>query len=280
MDPVEGLGPASQQGLHGSGPIAGAALPLRPPRANPQSRMRGVIFVLVLLALVGYQFHVWSRVGALEEKLRSSRRELDALTTDVRSELDHVENHVLDAGKVAQEAAPAVFTIYTPDGQGTGFGFFSDGSSTWIATNFHVIQHAGAPATVLIKQGGEEWSGRPSRWDAAADIALVKVDSVLPVLGSGYGQGHDPKMGDPVLAFGSPEGFQATATVGIISAIRSRWIQTDAQINPGSSGGPLLNVRGEVIGITSVGFGAGRSGPGFAIDVRELCTLLDFAECE
>ena len=65
-----------------------------------------------------------------------------------------------------------------------------------------------------------------------------------------------------MLAFGSPLGFQATGTVGIISAIRSRWIQTDAQISPGSSGGPLLNLRGEVIGITSVGFGAGRSGPG------------------
>lgn len=242
--------------------------------------MRGFILVLVLLALVAYQLHVWSRVGALEEELRRSRRELDALATDIRSELDQVENHVLDAGKVAQEAAPAVFTIYTPNGQGTGFGFFSDGSSTWIATNFHVIQHAGAPATVVVKQGGDEWSGSPSRWDAEADIALVKVDSVLPVLGSGFGQGHDPTIGDPVLAFGSPIGFQASATVGIISAIRSRWIQTDAQINPGSSGGPLLNIKGEVIGITSVGFGAGGSGPGFAIDVRELCTLLDLAQCE
>ena len=94
------------------------------------------------------------------------------------------------------------------------------------------------------------------------------------------GRGHDPTIGDPVLAFGSPIGFQASATVGIISAIRSQSIQTDAQINPGSSGGPLLNARGEVIGITSIGFGVGRSGPGFAIDVRELCTLLDLAECE
>jgi S1-C subfamily serine protease len=277
---MEGLGPANQQGLQSSGPLAGPAFPIRPPRVDLRGRVRGVILVLVLLAFVGYQLHVWSRVGALEEELRSSRRELDALTTDVRSELDHVEHRVLDAGKVAEGAAPAVFTIYTPDGQGTGFGFFSDGSSTWIATNFHVIQHAGAPATVVVKQGGNEWTGRPSRWDAAADIALVKVDSVLPVLATGFGQGHDPTIGDPVLAFGSPIGFQASATVGIISAIRSQWIQTDAQINPGSSGGPLLNARGEVIGITSVGFGAGRSGPGFAIDVRELCTLLDLAECE
>ena len=115
--------------------------------------MRGVILVVALLALVAYQLQVWSRVGALEEELRSSRR-ADALRTDVRSELDHLANRVLDAGKVAEGAAPAVFTIYTPDGQGTGFGFFSDGSSTWIATNFHVIQHAGAPATVVVKQGG------------------------------------------------------------------------------------------------------------------------------
>src|SRR5215204_3512182 len=277
MDPVEA---ANRQGLHGSGPLAGPVLPLRPPRVNSQARLRGVIFVLVVLALVGYHLYVWSRVSALEEELQSSHRELHASTTDIRSELDQVEDRMLDAGKVAQEAGPAVFTIYTPYGQGTGFGFFSDGSSTWIATNFHVIQHAGTPATVVVKQGGKEWAGSRSRWDAAADIALVRVDSVLPVIESGFGRGHDPKIGDPVLAFGSPLGFQATATVGIISAVRSQWIQTDAQINPGSSGGPLLNVRGEVIGITSVGFGAGRSGPGFAIDVRELCTLLNPAECE
>ena len=264
MEPVERLPPATQQYRQSKGHT------LRPsnPVVQQHRKHSVVILVFLALALVGYQLHVWSRLSSLEEELRSSRRELNLLAADVRSRLDQVEDRVLDAGMVAREVAPAVFTIYSPYGQGTGFGFFSDESSTWIATNFHVIQHAGRPATVTVKQGGKEWVGTPSRWDESADIALVKVDTVLPVLVSGFGRGHDPKIGDPVVAFGSPLGFQATATVGIISAIRSRWIQTDAPISPGSSGGPLLNVRGEVVGITSPGFGAGRSSPGFAMVVR------------
>ena len=279
MEPVKRLPPATQQYRHKGHAPASILHPSNP--VVQQHRKRGgVILVLLALALIGYQLHVWSRLSSLEEELRGSRRELNVLTADVRSRLDQVEDRVLDAGMVAREVAPAVFTIYSPYGQGTGFGFYSDESSTWIATNFHVIQHAGRPATVTVKQGGKEWVGTPSRWDASADIALVKVESVLPILVSGFGRGHDPKIGDPVVAFGSPGGFQATATVGIISAIRSRWIQTDAQISPGSSGGPLLNDRGEVVGITSLRFGAEPSGLGFAIDFRELCTLLDMAECE
>src|SRR5215207_9933747 len=91
MDPVEA---ANRQGLHGSGPLAGPVLPLRPPRVNSQARLRGVIFVLVVLALVGYHLYVWSRVSALEEELQSSHSELHASTTDIRSELDQVEDRI------------------------------------------------------------------------------------------------------------------------------------------------------------------------------------------
>jgi putative serine protease PepD len=81
-------------------------------------------------------------------------------------------------------------------------------------------------------------------------------------------------VGDPVLAYGSPQGLQGTATVGIISAIRTGWIQTDAQINHGNSGGPLVDRRGRVLGITSLAFVGGGSGLGFAVDARKLCPLL------
>jgi S1-C subfamily serine protease len=107
-----------------------------------------------------------------------------------------------------------------------------------------------------------------------------------------------------VLAYGSPQGLQGTATVGIISAIRTGWIQTDAQryssggvqlvgllrrvvdptgtaINHGNSGGPLVDRRGRVLGITSVAFVGGGSGLGFAVDARKLCPLLaEMTGCE
>jgi serine protease Do len=67
--------------------------------------------------------------------------------------------------------------------------------------------------------------------------------------------------------------LEGTATVGIISAIRRGFIQTDAQINHGNSGGPLVNAFGEVLGLTTLGYGEG-SGVGFAVDIRTLCSEL------
>jgi S1-C subfamily serine protease len=81
-------------------------------------------------------------------------------------------------------------------------------------------------------------------------------------------------VGDWVLAYGSPVGLQGTATVGIISALRPGWVQTDAQINQGNSGGPLVDRDGRVLGVTSLGFARGGSGLGFAVDARKLCPLV------
>ena len=81
-------------------------------------------------------------------------------------------------------------------------------------------------------------------------------------------------VGEPVMAYGSPYGLEDTATVGIISAFPKQFIQTDAPINHGNSGGPLLDQYGDVVGITSYGVGAGGSGLGLAIDVDEVCQVL------
>jgi serine protease Do len=194
--------------------------------------------------------------------------------------LEHQSGAWLDAGRVAKDAAPAVFTIVSGRALGTGFGFYTDGDVTYIATNYHVV--AGAAERherIAVHQGDKRWFGVAENWDRNSDVALVRVDEGLPILVSAYREGHDPALGDPVLAYGSPEGLEGTATEGIISAIRQGWIQTDAQINPGNSGGPLLNTYGEVLGLTTIGIGGGGSGLGFAINIREVCALAGDHAC-
>lgn len=263
-----------------SAPVMRPAAPA-PNRARHGAWLPAVTLALaVLFVAAGYQ--VWAlsrRIDAIDERLRITTK--DVLDVEGRViPLEHRSGDWLDAGRVAEGAAPAVFTIVAGNAQGSGFGFYSDGEVTWLATNYHVV----APATrsrrpVGVFQDGRRWLGVVEHWDRNSDVALVRVDEALPVLASAYGAGHDPALGDPVLAFGTPEGLEGTATEGIISAIRHGWIQTDAQINPGNSGGPLLNAHGEVIGLTTAGVGGGGSGLGFAVDIREVCALAGDHTC-
>jgi S1-C subfamily serine protease len=83
-----------------------------------------------------------------------------------------------------------------------------------------------------------------------------------------------PDVGDQVLAYGSPFGLPDTVTKGIVSAVRGDYIQTDAQISHGNSGGPLLNTRGEVLGITTYDLEGGGSGLGVAIRMSAFCKAM------
>lgn len=210
----------------------------------------GGLLVALVIAGAWQSFVLKRRVDDLNKALSSSERQserssaafesriadLEAANSELDEMLGAYADDAIDAGAIAAEVRPSVVTIQTGSRQGTGFGIFSNGSATWIATNFHVIEGA---ASVLVTQGDRAWAGKPWNWDAGADVALVKIEADLPVLRSAYasGFGEPPEVGDPVVAYGSPLGLENTLTVGVISAIRSGWIQTDAQINPGNSGG-------------------------------------------
>lgn len=201
--------------------------------------------------------------------------------TDVQAKLRIEKQATLDVAKVAKLIGPSVFTIHTTVGLGTGFAFFSNGTSTWLVTNWHVIAAAtSGTRTVAVVQGSQVWSGYVYSWDRQRDLALVRVHRIFPVLRSAYAAGDPPGVGDQVLAYGSPYGLENTVTQGIISAIRTDFVQTDALINHGNSGGPLVNVKGEVLGVNSYDLAGGGSGLGLAIDVRVLCqSLLRSATC-
>ena len=142
-----------------------------------------------------------------------------------------------------------------PVQRGVGSGFIVSGDG-YVLTNAHVVDDASEVTVKLTDK--REFRAKVVGVDKRTDVALLKVDaSGLPVVR--IGDAEQSRVGEWVVAVGSPFGFESTVTAGIISAKARRlpdenyvpFIQTDVAINPGNSGGPLFNLAGEVIGINS-----------------------------
>ena len=232
------------------------------------------LLVLALIPVLG----IWGSNAT--RQIRRGQDEASNLRADVKrlqQIVDSQEDLIFDAEHVIEEVAPTVVTLFTSSGLGTGFVVKSEDGVSWVATNLHVVsrRQGGVDPDIVVKQGGSEWDGAVERWSKESDLAIVRIQATLPALDLAYGPGgSEPHVGDWVLAYGSPVGLQGTATVGIISALRPGWVQTDAQINQGNSGGPLVDRDGRVLGVTSLGFARGGSGLGFAVDARKLCPLV------
>jgi S1-C subfamily serine protease len=229
-------------------------------------------------AMTKAQLRLRKQVTGLDESLThqdSKVAEMGSTLEEVRAKLEIAQAETLDVERVAGRIEGSVFTIYSPSeepvSQGTGFVAAADDQHSWIATNHHVIADAGR-GTVTLVQGEDTWTATVYSTDEEQDLALLEVDQVFPVLPDAYAEGHEPERGDQVMAYGSPYGLEDSATVGIVSALRDEIIQTDALIDHGNSGGPLVNTDGEVIGINSAIYGT--NGIGLAIDVRVLCDKL------
>jgi serine protease Do len=157
-------------------------------------------------------------------------------------------------------------------GEGSGFIVSPDG---YILTNAHVVSSADDVTVRLTDR--REFTAKVVGADQRTDVAVVKIDAGarLPVVR--IGDPHALKTGEWVLAIGSPFGLESTATAGIVSGTSRAvgpgtsvpFIQTDVAVNPGNSGGPLFNLRGEVIGINSMIFSqtGGYMGISFAIPI-------------
>jgi len=200
---------------------------------------------------------------------------------------------------IAAAVQPAVvqLNVSGSDGEGTGSGFIisEDG---YIITNNHVAGPAAKDGRIEVSfLDGKTATGKVVGTNPGYDLAVVKVDrtglTTLPL-----GRSRDLKVGDAVIAVGSPLGLQGTVTTGIVSALNRpvtagspqagedtafiNAIQTDAAINPGNSGGPLVDSAGAVIGvnsaIASMATGAGQAGSiglGFAIPIDTAKRIAD-----
>ena len=196
------------------------------------------------------------------------------------------------AGKIYAQASPAVVSIRTDVGSGTGFLIDRNGT---LVTNAHVVGNADR---VVVKFGpdGRSIDGQVKGADPSSDLAVVKIDpgsaprNAKPLQ---FADSRQVQVGDTAIAIGNPFGLDRTATEGIVSGIgRSikapngfsidEVIQTDAPINPGNSGGPLLDETARVMGVNSqiatAGNSQGNVGIGFAVPsntVREVVPRLE-----
>ena len=158
---------------------------------------------------------------------------------------------VKSAVSIYEDINPAIVTVDSQlsDGLSCGTGCIIDKSGV-ILTSAHVVDIG--KAVVVTTNNGQNYDAKVlKRLGENKDIALLKIDAKRDFKTVKLGNSEKVKVGEKVLAIGNPFGFSGTLTQGIVSRIdyTKNRIQTDAAINPGSSGGPLLNTRGEIIGI-------------------------------
>ncbi|TDC59626.1 trypsin-like serine protease [Actinomadura sp. GC306] len=213
--------------------------------------------------------------GGVTGRLTANVPESTALQ---QSEAGPVQGGLSDVAARVQASVVSI-EVRAAGGQGTGSGFVVDRRGH-VLTNAHVVEGGGRVTVVLADQ--RRVRARLVGTDRALDLAVLAIPAAQAPAPLAFSRFSDVRVGDPVIALGSPLGLQGTVTSGIVSALNrqvrlgdgggaSTAVQTDASINPGNSGGPLVNARGEVIGVNTAiatlmrGGGGGSIGIGFAI---------------
>ncbi|GAB2855961.1 hypothetical protein GCM10027200_65500 [Lentzea nigeriaca] len=200
----------------------------------------------------------------------------------------------VDWTTVAAKVLPSVVQVNLQNGLGSGVILTADGQ---ILTNNHVVASSGGRLTVTLNDG-RQVPATVVATDPSSDLAVIKASGVSGLTPIKWADSDGVKVGDAVMAIGSPSGLQGTVTTGIVSALDRKVtvpgegrrassvsyqaIQTDASINPGNSGGALVNAAGELIGINSAIYSpaassgeAGSVGIGFAIPANTAKQIVD-----
>ncbi len=279
------------------GPVGGPGAP-PPPGRDRGSRVPGWLWpVVAVLSLV-----VGVLGGVLGGVAVSTSMSGDGGTVSViGDDTEAAEPLAADNGSVTAVASrllPSTVQIQARGGSdgstrggATGSGFVLD-SKGRVITNNHVVADAtGDGELTVLEQDGTKHAATIIGRSPVYDIAVLQVEDPEDLTPAAIGASRKMRVGDTVVAIGSPLGLSSTVTSGIISAVdrpvttgdsdSSSYInavQTDAAINPGNSGGPLVNMRGQVVGVNSaiattgggLGGGSGNIGVGFAIPMEQV----------
>lgn len=276
-----------------------AAMPMKK-KAGKGEAAAVILFVIVLLACFGFAvygifFEIRSGGRALEELISRKPVVLYRDSSPVRSDDELLKpdkdgNYSVEG--VSMLVKPSIVEIFTytsqadfkvgnAAGSGSGIVISKDG---YIVTNAHVL-HADGIHTVSTVDG-KTYDAKVIGRDVKTDIAVIKINEVdmTPAV---FGNSDNAVVGQPVIAIGNPVSLSFTVTDGIVSAVHRKirtdettfemeCIQTNADISPGNSGGALINMRGEVIGITSSKYvNSSYEGLGFAISSNEALPIID-----
>ncbi|MBO1264268.1 trypsin-like peptidase domain-containing protein [Proteiniclasticum sp. SCR006] len=241
--------------------------------------------------LPGTSFFENSKLGEIIQESADGENPVQISTPQLREDglsVPEIVSMVQPAVVTVSVKVPGGATWFNPQGGysesiGTGFILSEDGL---IATNYHVVD--GAEEIVVILYTGEEVSAKVVNYDASNDLAVIQMDEDVKVPGIvTLGDSDSVVVGESVIAIGNPlsKEFAGSVTSGIISATQRtiaignreyNYFQTDAAINGGNSGGPLINAKGEVIGINSAKINSQEvEGIGFAIPINTLTNDLD-----
>lgn len=206
------------------------------------------------------------KINELTSNLIQTKETLIMLNSSLKNELNELKASASsDFSGIIENVIPSVVTIRTDVAQGTGFIISDDG---YLVTNAHVLN--GAREVFAINSNQKTISANLIGYDATYDVALLKIQGNY--LSLELADSNDVQVGEKVIAIGNPLGLQFSVSEGIVSAVHragtngiQAYIQTDAALNPGNSGGPLINKEGEVIGINNFKLGGSES-LGFALE--------------
>jgi len=276
------------------GPVR-APVPAPVPTGDRAQTLQAIGLALLVILVLASGFLI-VRVTSLDSDLkeeRTARADAENRITTLEGSLNGVQDDAqslhsqldalaaADPTAIATRVQPSVYTVETPGGSfGSAWVAFSDHITAKFVTNYHVIADAwesGEPVVSVYQDEGRVLEGTIELALPDIDLALVAVQADIPALTA---SDETPRAGEAVLVVGSPFGLGGSVTTGAVSAVRPlnglNYIQFSAPISPGSSGGPLVNPLGEVIGITeakAVAFGA--EGIGIAIPVNQVCLQLN-----
>lgn len=248
-----------------------------------------ILLIIVILSQAAIFLVTNSKIGTLENNLNDTNNQIIFANKDLQSKINSLTEEIksvssvqsnlesqissLKAGTSAdfsgiiESEIEGVVSIKTDGGQGTGFITTNDG---YVVTNAHVL--SGATYANVYTYNSEKHSAVLIGYNAVLDIAVLKISGAFNALD--FGDSDETKIGEKVIAIGNPLGLSFTATEGIISAIDRKgtngynaYFQTDAALNPGNSGGPLINTDGKVIGINNFKM-SGAENLGFALESK------------
>jgi len=243
------------------------------------------IFVYFLYGKLQYDYHHLSNQletteGEIKGKINDitisfieTQSKVDSLSSEVGSidkEFDKIKASTSDDfSGIIEKAIKSVITIRTDFSQGTGFILSKEG---YVVTNDHIIKNA--KAAIILDYQEEKYRVKLIGNDSEKDIALLKINGTFDPLE--LGDSDEVSIGEKVIAIGNPLGLRFSVSEGIVSGTHrpgpndnKDYIQTDAALNPGNSGGPLINREGKVIGINNFKIGGGES-LGFALESNKI----------
>ena len=212
------------------------------------------------------QLETQSKINELSTNIIQTKESLTLLNKSFKSEITELKASAsADFSAVIEKSIPAVVTIKTDVSQGTGFIITDDG---YIVTNAHIL--VGGREVFAVTSEQRTIQADFIGYDETLDIALLKIPGDYNRLN--LANSNNIQIGEKVIAIGNPLGLQFSVSEGIISA-KDRpgpndleaYIQTDAALNPGNSGGPLINKDGKVVGINNFKVGGSES-LGFALE--------------